>query len=131
MADLELILRYFAMRDLHIRNEGQLKQINLAKYLNQYMSDKTRTTEEDILNMKQDFIQMIDKVFELFGKTAFKNLKKESENFASRINPAIFDAISVATSYAIKTGVEFTQEDYLEKYKSLLKNEEFLRASSS
>ena len=86
MADLELILRYFAMRDLHIRNEGQLKQINLAKYLNQYMSDKTRTTEEDILNMKQDFIQMIDKVFELFGKTAFKNLKKESENFASRIN---------------------------------------------
>ena len=100
MADLELILRYFAMRDLHIRNEGQLKQINLAKYLNQYMSDKTRTTEEDILNMKQDFIQ-------------------------------IFDAISVATSYAIKTGVEFTQEDYLEKYKSLLKNEEFLRASSS
>lgn len=131
MADLELILRYFAMRDLHIRNEGQLKQINLAKYLNQYMSDKTRTTEEDILNMKQDFIQMIDKVFELFGKTAFKNLKKESENFASKINPAIFDAISVATSYAIKTGVEFTQEDYLEKYKSLLKNEEFLRASSS
>lgn len=79
MADLELILRYFAMRDLHIRNEGQLKQINLAKYLNQYMSDKTRTTEEDILNMKQDFIQMIDKVFELFGKTAFKNLKKNQK----------------------------------------------------
>lgn len=131
MADLELILRYFAMRDLHIRNEGKLKQINLAKYLNQYMSDKTESTEEDILNMKQDFIQMIDKVFDLFGKNAFKNLKKESENFASKINPAIFDAISVATSYAIKTGGEFTQEDYLEKYKSLLKNEEFHRASSS
>lgn len=119
------------MRDLHIRNEGKLKQINLAKYLNQYMSDKTESTEEDILNMKQDFIQMIDKVFDLFGKNAFKNLKKESENFASKINPAIFDAISVATSYAIKTGGEFTQEDYLEKYKSLLKNEEFHRASSS
>lgn len=34
----------------------------------------------------------------------------------------------LATSYAIKTGGEFTQEDYLEKYKSLLKNEEFHRA---
>lgn len=131
MADLELILRYFAMRDLHIRNEGQLKQINLAKYLNQYMSERTDLTEEDILDMKQDFIKMIDKVFELFGENAFKNLKKESENFANKINPAIFDAISVATSYAIKIGYKFTEEDYLEKYKGLLKNKDFHRASSS
>lgn len=131
MADLELILRHFAMRDLHSRNEGQLKQINLAKYLNQYMSDKTDSTEKEILNMKQDFIKMIDKVFELFGENAFKNLKKRSENFASKINPAIFDAVSVATSYAIKIGYKFTEEDYLEKYKGLLNNEEFQRASSS
>ncbi len=55
-----------------IRNEGQLKQINLAKYLNQYMGDKTNSTEEDILNMKQDFITMIDKVYELLGKTHLK-----------------------------------------------------------
>ena len=67
-----MILRYFAMRDLHIRNEGQLKQINLAKYLNQYMGDKTDSTGEDILDMKQDFITMIDKVFELLGENAFK-----------------------------------------------------------
>ena len=131
MADLELILRYFAMRDLHIRKDGQLKQINLAKYLNQYMGDKTASTEEDILDMKQDFIEMVDKVFELFGKNAFKNLKKESENFANKINPAVFDAISVATSHVIKMGYKFTEEDYLEKYKSLLKNEEFHQASSS
>ncbi len=131
MADLELILRYFAMRDLHVRNEGQLKQINLAKYLNQYMSEKTDSTEEDILDMKQDFIKMIDKVFELFGENAFKNLKKESENFANKINPAIFDAISVATSHAIRTGCKFTEENYLEKYKNLLKDEEFHRVSSS
>ena len=67
----------------------------------------------------------------MFGKNAFKNLKKESENFANKINPAIFDAISVATSHAIKLGYKFTEEDYLEKYKGLLKNEDFHRASSS
>lgn len=131
MADLELILRYFAMKDLHDRSEGQLKQINLAKYLNQYMSDKTDSSEADMLNMKQDFINMTDKVFELFGGNAFKNLKKDSESFANKINPAIFDAISVATSYVIKVGHEFAREDYLEKYKSLLKNEEFHYVSSS
>lgn len=131
MADLELILRYFAMRDLHERNEGQLKQINLAKYLNQYMSDKTFSSDEDIFDMKQDFIRMIDRVFELFGKNAFKNLKKESEDFAGKINPAIFDAVSVATSFAIKAGYLFPEEDYLEKYRNLLKNEEFHLASSN
>lgn len=131
MADMELILRYFAMRDLHNRREGQLKQINLAKYLNQYMSDKTNSSEEDIYNMRQDFIKMIDKSCELFGEDAFKNLKDGTENFVGKINPAIFDAVSVATSYAIQAGYEFTEEDYLEKYRSLIKNKEFHHASSS
>lgn len=131
MADLELILRYFAMRDLHGRQEGKLKQINLAKYLNHYMSDKTLSSDEDILGMKQEFVNMIDVVFELFGEKAFKNLKKESEDFASKINPAIFDAVSVATSFAIKKECIFAKEDYLKKYKELLKNEEFRLASSN
>lgn len=131
MADLELILRFFAMRDLHEREEGKLKQINLAKYLNKYMGDKTFSSDNDIIGMKKDFINMIDRVFELFGEHAFKNLKKESENFASKINPAIFDAISVATSFVINKGYAFSQEDYLKKYRNLLRNEEFHLASSN
>lgn len=47
---------------------------------------------------------MIDKVFELFGKTAFKNLKKESENFASRINPAILMQYRLQRHTQLKQG---------------------------
>lgn len=125
MADLELILRYFAMRDLHIRNEGQLKQINLAKYLNKYMGDKTNSTGEDILDMKQDFITMIDKVFELLGKNAFKNLKKESENFASKINPAILMLYLLPHHMQLKQNIN-SRKEIIGKYKRLLKMKSFI-----
>lgn len=58
MADLELILRFFAMRELIYREENHLKQINLAKYLNKYMSDKTNVSDSDIQEMSDNFIIM-------------------------------------------------------------------------
>lgn len=77
MADLELILRFFAMRELIYREENHLKQINLAKYLNKYMSDKTNVSDSDIQEMSDNFIIMIKKCKEIFGEVAFKNLKKK------------------------------------------------------
>lgn len=62
MADLELILRFFAMRELIYREENHLKQINLAKYLNKYMSDKTNVSDSDIQEMSDNFIIMIKNV---------------------------------------------------------------------
>ena len=95
MADLELILRFFAMRELIYREENHLKQINLAKYLNKYMSDKTNVSDSDIQEMSDNFIIMIKKCKEIFGEVAFKNLKKNSNEYTNKINPAIFDAIAV------------------------------------
>lgn len=131
MADLELILRFFAISDLHIREERELKQINLSKYLNQYMGDKTNTTDDDIEKMHDNFTNMIEKTYELFGINAFKNMKKGSDNFANKVNPAIYDAVAIATSYAMKDHVISNYIDYLEKYKKLLQNEEFCFASSN
>lgn len=131
MADLELILRFFAMRELHVREEGELKQINLAKYLNKYMGVKTNTTDQNICEMEKIFINMVDKVYQIYGECAFRNLKKDSDDFATKINPAIYDAVSVATAFAIQQGYEFKDSDYVEKYISLLKNDDFRQASSS
>lgn len=131
MADLELILRYFAMYDLHIREEKELKQINLSKYLNQYMGDMTNTTDENIERMKNNFENMIKKAYELFGINSFKNLKKGSNDFANKVNPAIYDAVAIATAYAMKEHLISNDTDYLEKYKKLLQNEEFRIASSN
>lgn len=85
MADLELILRFFAMRELIYREENHLKQINLAKYLNKYMSDKTNVSDSDIQEMSDNFIIMIKKCKEIFGEVAFKNLKKIQMNIPIRL----------------------------------------------
>lgn len=132
MMDLELILRYFAMRDLHKREEANLKQINLSKYLNQYMGEKTKDSDEEIEMMESDFCEMIENVKTLFEDNAFRNLRKGTESFTNKINPAIYDALSVSTSYVfsksytIESGV-----DYLERYKCLLNDESFRQACSN
>jgi len=130
MADLELILRFFAMNDLKNREEIHLTQINLAKYLNQYMNSCGRIDDVKKEEMKRIFITMIVSCEKVYGKDAFKNLKKDSVEFTSKINPAIYDALSVATAYAIEKGLFDSSINYREKYIELLKNEDFSDAAS-
>lgn len=125
MADLELILRFFAMNDLINRKEADNKQINLAKYLNAYMSDKTKCSDDEIASMESKFEIMIKTCKKIFGNIAFRNLKSDLENFANKINPALFDAVSVATIYAIEKNVYSEDKDYMENYVKLLNKTEF------
>ncbi len=125
MADLELILRFFAMKDLIKRKEADNKQINLAKYLNAYMGDKTKCSEDEITEMESKFNVMISTCKKIFGGIAFRNLKSDLESFANKINPALFDAVSVATLYAVEKGVYDEKEDYMKKYIELLNKTEF------
>ena len=95
------------------------------------MGDMTNTTDENIERMKNNFENMIKKAYELFGINSFKNLKKGSNDFANQVNPAIYDAVAIATAYAMKERLISNDTDYLEKYKELLQNEEFRIASSN
>ena len=130
MADLELILRFFAMSDLRYRKEAELKQINLGKYLNRYMGEKTEAADSEIEQMEEKFVSMIKACKTAFGKSAFKNLKKNTDNFTDKINPAVFDAVSVATLYALEKGVFHADTDYRARYMELLKDPEFKDAAS-
>lgn len=131
MADMELILRFFAMSELGDREEKKLKQINLTKYLNKFMGDKTGAQDEIICDMEKTFISTIEVCKKAFGMDAFRNLKNNADEFTNKINPAIFDAIAVATAYAVKKGnIDFEKNDYLKKYKMLLNDDEFKDVSS-
>lgn len=125
MADLELILRFFAMSELINRTEVNNKQINLAKYLNDYMGDKTKESNVEIAKMEKKFVNMVKACRNVFGDNAFKNLKGDLDGFTNKINPALFDAISVATAYAIERGVFDENTDYMSRYVEILKKEEF------
>ena len=130
MADLELILRFFAMSNLIYRPESKNNQINLAKYLNNYMGDNCKADEEEIKKMEKSFIEMIDACSTVFGIDSFKNLKKDASGFSKKINPAIFDAISVSTSFVLCKGAFDKNNNYKDKYIELLNNPEFQNITS-
>ena len=94
------------------------------------MSDKTNASDSDIHEMSEKFTIMIKKCKEIFGEVAFKNLKKNSNEYTNKINPAIFDAISVSTLYAVHKGAIDETIDYQKKHMELLQNEEFKMAAS-
>lgn len=130
MSDLELILRFFAMSEFVHRKESQSKQINLTKYLNDFMRDKTHVADDEISKMKESFSGMINSCYEIFGIASFRNINASQDGFTRKINPAIFDAVSVATLWAREKEVLDNNGDYTSKYLKLLQNEDFKEAIS-
>ena len=124
MQDVELILRFLAFRDID-ENKEMTHQINLVKYLNQFMGNNINISELDCELIKKDFSMTMNYIFDCLGKTAFRNGKEKNGEFKynSKINPVIFDAVSVSALRYIKSGgSELITE---EKYQALLKDDEF------
>lgn len=128
MLDIELILRYFAIRDI-MRTEEARKQINLRKYLDIYM--KT-TADSTLLEKRDSFSRMISFVKEVLGVYAFTTTFDRRSESKIKINPIIFEAISVATDiYLSRRDVSAREDvDYWARRNMLLENEEFKEASS-
>lgn len=127
MYDLELILRFFAIRNLQ-EEKHDIKQINLLKYLNEYMGKYRNIDENESNKMKEDF-QKITKLFnEELGKNSFRNYSLTNHAFSTKINPAIFDALCVSADKAIKTNKKI--ENLQGKYRKLLANKEFITATT-
>lgn len=123
MSDMELILRYFAIKDLPKSSEIESKQIVLMKYLNKYMGEQTRASDEEIMDKIECFRNMIACIFKLYGKNAFR--KKNKDGFQKRINQVIYDAVAIATDNALRNQSIDYNVDYIVKYKKLLDNAEF------
>lgn len=126
MSDIELILRFFAMNKIH--EYKQSGQINLVKYLNEFMGQNKNINKEKTLRMERNFIETIDLCYNLFDKNAFRNLSKDKTKFVNKINPPIFDSISVAASNALSKNIIIEEDSNL--YKELLNNEEYIEACS-
>lgn len=124
MADIELILRFFAFCAIMHREEMKQKQINLVKYLNVFMKSKSSITDSEIENDKKNFIEIIEFLYSNIGSHVFRTGKEKNGEFvwAKRINPVVFDAVCVATFIA---GENKTGNNLMGKYEMLLKDEEF------
>lgn len=98
MADIELILRFFAFDDLPNRPEHKQGQINLTKYLNDYMSSCSNSSEKKFKSMEEQFIETINYLYYAIGEHVFRNAKKRNGRieWAKKVNPVIFDSVCTA-----------------------------------
>lgn len=99
MLDLEMILRYFALRLIGNRKEFNLKQINLTEYLNVIMDFLNNLDDSILEKYKLEFYAMTRTVYRIFGDRAFRRIS-EGTKANRKFNPAIFDAISLAVTNA-------------------------------
>lgn len=124
MADIELILRMFAFGYIYSQEEIQQKQINLVKYLNQFMKRNDSFSIVSKEKISDDFNTIMDFFANNFSVNIFRNGKKKDDHisFSKKINPAIVDSIFAATMYIKKkNGLDFGEDiDFAERYERLI-----------
>ncbi len=129
MADIELILRFFAIRDLYnqiIQSKIKIKQIILTKYLNEYMGIKQNIDENEQKELENIFERVVSFFSNSLGKNTSRNFS--NDNFTNKIHPAIFDAIMVACSYCIENNYNLIIHNLEKKYINLLSKKEFINS---
>jgi len=130
MRDLEFILRFLAMVNTDFTKVA-IKAISLKKFLNEFMGDKTNSSEASIQKFTSQFVSTIEKLEKIFDGEAFYNISQEYKNkIVNKFNPTIFDSIMIATHMATTMDYEFPKLDYMQRRIDLLNDKEYQEAIS-
>lgn len=127
MRDVEFILRFFALASNEVKN-SKAKQISLKRTLNDYMGNEESRSATILEEREKDFTETVKFISENLGCNAFHNLSPKGDGYVEKLHPAIFDSISIATSYALKESKNKIKSTDLQKKKDeLLKNENYIK----
>lgn len=111
--DIELIVRFFAMRDVSVYKKP------MKDWLSKFMK-KNRNASKDVLGaVRNVFEKTCDKIIETLGDKPF--------HIRAGLNAAVFDAVMTAFSKHL----DAIPADIAERYNRLIKDEEFIRSTSA
>ena len=92
--DAELALRYLALSENYDRNTGKVRgyRNKMKTFLNKYMASKSSVSDEELAAMSRKFKDTADKVFQIFGNSAFVRVDPlAGADF--RVNRALMDVV--------------------------------------
>ncbi len=118
MKDQELILRFFA---LYYDRENYHKP--LLAFLNAYMKKNRDLQEQTETQLVQLFSNTIDVVYQCIGKTAFRP--------ARSFNAPVYDAVMYGIAKRLERGAITDCDQLNSAYRTLLKDDEFIRLYNS
>jgi len=92
MEDAELVLRFFALRNVdHFRN-------GMEGFLDLYMMKSLEFSEQDIKFLKALFLQTINLAHQIYEENLFKPFVPESGTWKEKSYKAYYDAVMVGFS---------------------------------
>jgi hypothetical protein len=128
MLDIELILRFLFFSTHYHLIVSKDTRVALKKSLNDFMGNRENNESQQIEWFKLNFTRTMNYILDSFGEAAFFSITKGKKRL--NFHPAIFDAISVATSNILSTGDRPRTNDFIEAQGKLLTNPEFALAIS-
>lgn len=124
MRDMEYILRFFGLQQNDIKSKVT-GQISIKKYLNDFMGNEKNLSGDKFNYYEKIFLDSIKYLKDNLGENSFRNLSAKDNIFTDKFHPTIFDAISIATSYALSKNNKIDIKDLKDRRLKLLKDDTF------
>ncbi|KKD37062.1 MAG: DUF262 domain-containing protein [Limnoraphis robusta] len=120
MEDTELILRFFALRNVEHFRRG------MKEFLDLYMMKSLTFTREDIEFLKITFLQTIQLAYEIYGEYLFKPFDPQKDTWKDKSYKAYYDAVMVGLSRHLSKAEILSQNKLIviEETKKLFSKEE-------
>ncbi len=99
MTDAEMILRYFMISENYNFDLNELSKEYTGKItssLNKYCAKYQNASPEVIERLKSKFDQTVEKVYQVFGKNAFRKINEDGTYDRNRLNRAIIDIVMIS-----------------------------------
>ncbi|MGL5196268.1 MAG: DUF262 domain-containing protein [Chroococcales cyanobacterium] len=103
MEDVELVLRFFALRHVDQFRNG------MKDFLDLYMIKSLQFITEDITVLKRLFLEVLNLGFEIYGKFLFKPFDIQKNEWENRPNQAYYDAVMVGLSRHLENAQILTE----------------------
>ncbi|MFS8213296.1 DUF262 domain-containing protein [Paenibacillus polymyxa] len=94
MEDIELVLRFFALRNNNYKN---LKK-GFKLFLSESMEEFNKLSDAELVLLREKFLKTMKVIREHFGDQAFAKYRFENGEFVqmSKFNAAVYDALAIA-----------------------------------
>jgi uncharacterized protein with ParB-like and HNH nuclease domain len=97
MEDAELVLRFFALRHIDNFRGG------IENFLNLYMIKSLEFNDEDIVTLKEIFMETIGLAYKIYIDNLFKPFDPKSETWKESAYKAYYDAVMVGFSHHLSS----------------------------
>lgn len=126
MRDVELVLRYLVLRDRWQHFGG-----SLGGAMNFYLAENLNSSPIDQKASIDDFKLTIDKVFTVFGKTAFRRFDPDTGKSRRQVLATLFDAQMIAVRPHSTDSLTAARSEIIQGMNNLFKDEEFVKSIGS